>query len=130
MSQDVNISSNNAIPEFKQLAVNAEGMDQFRRGVDQLSTIIENWITQSIGDSNYERAIEAIGVLREECIELEEPVAANKFVKRLKDKLLNEELGGDRLEFWWRFKKAKLGLIEKKDSSTSDVTEDDARKVS
>ncbi|KAI9672756.1 MAG: ATP-dependent DNA helicase II subunit 2 [Alyxoria varia] len=130
MTQDVNISPSNAIPEFKQLAVNAEGMDQFRRGVDQLSKIIENWISQSVGNSNYERAIEGIGVLREECIELEEPGAANRFIKGLKEKLLKEELGGDRLEFWWRFKQAKVGLIEKKDSSTSDVTEEDARKVS
>jgi len=38
--------------------------------------------------------------------------------------------GGDRREMWWKVKKARLGLIDKKTSEVSDVSEEDAQAVS
>ncbi|KAI4265113.1 MAG: hypothetical protein L6R35_007198, partial [Caloplaca aegaea] len=93
----------------------------------QLGTVIEARITDSFGDIAYARALEEIGVMREELIELEEPDVYNSFAKALKEKLLAEKLGGNRRDFWWEFRKSKLGLIDQRTLETSTVTEDDAR---
>ncbi len=60
-------------------------------------------------------------------IEMEEPRIWNEFIRGLKGKLLGQELGGERREMWWEVRKHKLGLIEKKTSQPSSVTEEEAR---
>ncbi|KAL1986354.1 hypothetical protein VTN96DRAFT_6433 [Rasamsonia emersonii] len=121
------ISANNAIPEFKQSLVNAETIDAVRDAVSQMESIIENHIRSSFGDANYDRVIEELGVLREELIAYEEPDLYNDFLRRLKDKILNEELGGDRRELWWLVRRQRVGLIDKKASERVEVTEQEAR---
>lgn len=124
------ISPNNAIPEFKQTLASAETIDAVRDAVSQMEGIIENQIRDSFGDANYTRVIEELGVLREELIAYEEPSLYNEFLRRLKDKILKEELGGDRRELWWLIRRQRVGLIDKKASDRADVTEQEAKEVS
>ncbi|PGH15087.1 ATP-dependent DNA helicase II subunit 2 [Helicocarpus griseus UAMH5409] len=126
----VKISSENAIPEFKQSLVSSQDLDAVKDAVKQMSTIIENQIRHSLGDANYERAVEGLGTMKEELVAFEEPGLYNDFIRSLKAKLLGDELGGDRREMWWYIRKNRLGLIDKKLSEFSDVTEEDARAVS
>lgn len=123
------ISSENAIPEFKQILDAAENIETIHDATRQLGDIIRKWIASSFGDNTYDQAVEAVRVMREECISLEEPGVYNDFVLDLKHKLLKEELQGDRREMWWRIRVNKLGLIEKKTSSASEVDEVEAKKV-
>lgn len=51
------------------------------------------------------------------------------FVGDLKKRLLSGELGGDRREMWWKVRKARLGLIDAKESEVSEVTEGEAKEV-
>lgn len=60
-------------------------------------------------------------------IEMEDPIIWNEYIQRLKGKLLGEELGGERREMWWAIRKNKLGLIEKKASDRSSVTDEEAK---
>lgn len=108
----------------------AEDVDSIGRAVKQLSTIIENWIKHSLGDSAYDKAVEAIGVMRKECIEMEEPGLYNDAMKNLKGKIVGEELGGERGEMWWKIRSNKLGLIDNKISPVSEVDEEEAKAVS
>ncbi|KAL8971589.1 MAG: hypothetical protein Q9197_003192 [Variospora fuerteventurae] len=121
------ISAQNAIPEFRQVVNTTDSIDGIREAAQQLGTVIEARITDSFGDIAYARTLEEIGVMREELIELEEPDVYNSFAKALKEKLLAEKLGGNRKDFWWEFRKSKLGLIDQRTLETSTVTEDDAR---
>ncbi|KAJ5130402.1 uncharacterized protein N7515_006441 [Penicillium bovifimosum] len=121
------ISTENAIPEFKQTLSRAENVDAIHDAVQQMARIIESQITHSLGHSNYDRVIEGLGTMREELVDYEEPSVYNDFVRQLKGKLLNEELGGDRRELWWFVRKGKLGLIEKKEVDSSVVEEGEAR---
>ena len=102
-------------------------MDDIRDAAQQLATIIETQIKDSFGDIAYPRAVEELGVLREEMVDLEEPGIYNDMIKELKRKVLAEELGGDRREMWWEIRKNKLGLIEKKVSEVSTVDEEEAK---
>lgn len=68
--------------------------------------------------------------MREELTALEEPRIYNKFIKELKEKLLKGELGGDRREMWWEIRRHQLGLVTRKMSGLSDVTDEEARQVS
>jgi len=99
--------------------------------VAQFGSIITDMIRFSLGDQKYDQAVEAIDVMRSECVELEEPGLYNEWLRELKGRLLEEEeAGGDRREMWWKVKKARLGLIDKKTSEVSDVSEEDAQAVS
>lgn len=124
------ISAKNAIPEFKQILSTTEDLEAVKDAVKQMSTIIESQITNSFGDSAYDRALEGLGVMREELTDLEEPGLYNAFIRELKTKILGGKLGGDRREMWWFVRKSRAGLIDKKMSNLSDVSEEDATKVS
>ncbi|KAL8844006.1 MAG: hypothetical protein Q9176_001701 [Flavoplaca citrina] len=121
------VSVQNAIPDFRRLLDSAESIEALQDAAQQLGKIIEGRIKDSFGDIAYERALQEIKILREEMIEMEEPVVFNNFARHLKRKLLAEELGGNRKDFWWEFRKSKLGLIDSKAAATSDATEEDAR---
>ncbi|KGO71826.1 DNA helicase, ATP-dependent, Ku type [Penicillium italicum] len=121
------ISTENAIPEFKQTLSRAENIDAIHDAVQQMAKIIETQITHSLGHSNYDRVIESLGTMREELVDYEEPVVYNDFVRQLKGKMLREELGGDRRELWWFVRKGKLGLIGKSEVDSSAVEEEEAQ---
>ncbi|KAF9886076.1 ATP-dependent DNA helicase II subunit 2 [Aspergillus nanangensis] len=120
------ISPSNAIPEFKQTLSLAEDIESIKGAAKQMAAIIEDQIKNSLGDANYDRCVEELGVMRDELISYEEPASYNEFVTHLKNKLLKEELGGDRREVWWLIRKSKLGLIHQRESDQSKVTEADA----
>ncbi|CAG8888154.1 unnamed protein product [Penicillium egyptiacum] len=121
------ISTENAIPEFKQTLARAENIDAIHDAVQQMAKIIETQITHSLGHSNYDRVIEGLGTMREELVDYEEPALYNDFVRQLKGKMLREELGGDRRELWWFVRKGKLGLIGKSEVDSSAVEEEEAQ---
>ncbi|KAJ6079523.1 hypothetical protein N7467_009276 [Penicillium canescens] len=121
------ISAENAIPEFKQTLSRADSVDAIHDAVKQMADIIETQIKHSLGDANYDRVVEGLGTLREELVDYEEPSSYNDFLRRLKGKLLAEELGGDRRELWWLVRRNKLGLIDKSVVESSDVSEVEAQ---
>jgi hypothetical protein len=124
------ISPENAIPEFKQTLANTADIKVIEDAVKQMCGLVEDQIKDSLGDINYDRAIEGLGTMREELIAFEEPNLYNQFIRRLKQKLLNDELNGDRREMWWLIRRHKLGLIAKIDSEQSDISLQEAREVS
>lgn len=93
----------------------------------QLGNIIRGYIKSSMGDSGYGRAVEAISVMREEALEHEEPGLFNEFMVGLKKELLSGGLGGDRGEMWFSLRRSKLGLIQRRETSNSEVDEDAAK---
>ena len=120
------ISSENAIPEFKQALAITDSLDAVEDVVKQMTAIVEYQIRHSFGDSAYDRAVEELGVMRQEMIDLEEPRLYNDMLRELKRKIMAEELGGNRREMWWFIRKNRIGLIDKRASPVSDVTEEEA----
>ena len=80
-----------------------------------------------MGGSGYDRAIEALSVMREQMIELEVPKLYDDVLRDLKKKVLSGELGGERSDMWYKVRMERLGLIHQKESAWSDITEEDAR---
>ena len=120
----------NAVPEFKQMLATTEDIDGIADATKQMSRVIFSQIEHSLGDSGYGRAVEGMRVMREELTALEEPGMYNEFAKKLKQKLFAGDLGGDRREMWFEIRKARLGLIDKKQSDLSGLTEEEAKLVS
>lgn len=120
------ISSNNAIPEFKQLLASTQDLDAIKDGVMQMSTIVEDLIKTSFGEKNYDRVLEILGALRGEMIEMEEPELYNHALRQIKKKIMAKELGGDRTELWYKIRISKLGLISSDVSNTSEVSREEA----
>lgn len=124
------ISPENAIPDYKRALISSEEVEQIADATKQMGAIVQSLITDSFGDNKYAQAMESIGVIREELINLEEPGQYNEFVRDLKKKLLSGTLGGDRRDFWFKMRWAKLGLIIQSQSEASTVTLEEADEVS
>jgi ATP-dependent DNA helicase 2 subunit 2 len=122
----VKIDSQNLIPSFKQALAATDDLDAIQAAADEMGKSIKTYISSSVGESGYGRALEAIRVMRDELTELEEPEIYNAFIRDLKKEILGGELKGDRREMWWRIKGSRYGLIDRKRSFASDVTEDEA----
>lgn len=122
----VKISSENLVPSFKQALAATDDLEAIQEAANAMAAEIRNLIKNSVGESGYGRALEAVRVFRDEITELEEPDMYNTFVRELKSELLGGELGGDRREMWWRVRGSKYGLIDRKRCFASDVSEEDA----
>lgn len=127
--QNGNISEDNAIPDFKRALQAASELEAINDAATQMGAIVRSLITNSFGDSKYEQAMECLSTLREEMIELEEPSLYNDFVRDLKKGLLSGALGGDRRDFWFKIRWARMGLVGKEQSEPSEVTHDEAEEV-
>ncbi|XXG96623.1 hypothetical protein Hte_002911 [Hypoxylon texense] len=122
------IDPNNAIPEFKQMVEYASEESEIEDAAKQMGGIIRSLITNSLGDSGYDRAVENLGVFRDTMVRWEMPALYNSFLVDFKKRLLSGELGGDRRELWWQMKGARssLGLIDQSVSEPSNVTPEEA----
>lgn len=95
-----------------------------------MGRIIEDLMTNSIGERNNHRVLEHLAVMREELKEFEEPNMFNDFLNKFIGDLLAKKLGGPRREMWWLMKRKKLGLIDKTEQPNSSVDEKEAQEVS
>jgi ATP-dependent DNA helicase 2 subunit 2 len=124
------ISPENAVPDFKRALNSSEEIEQIADATKQMGAIVRSLVTDSFGDNKYAQAMESIGAMREELTNLEEPGLYNDFARDLKKSLLSGTLGGDRRDFWFKIRWAKLGLIDKSQSEVSTVTLEEADDVS
>jgi ATP-dependent DNA helicase 2 subunit 2 len=124
------ITPENPIPEFKRILDSSDDLAVVEDASKQMGSIIRSLVTDSFGDSKYAQAMECLGVMREELINMEEPKLYDAFVTDLKKKLLSGALGGDRRDFWFKIRFAKLGLIDQSQSEVSTVTVEEAQEVS
>jgi ATP-dependent DNA helicase 2 subunit 2 len=122
----VKIEPGNLIPSFKQALAVTDDLSAIQDAANDMAKHIKTYISESVGDSGYQRALEAIRVMREELTELEEPEIYNSLIRELKNDILEKKLGGERREMWWRIRGSKYGLIDRKRSLASDVTEEEA----
>lgn len=128
-SRQGQISPENAIPDFKNALETADSEAALEDASKQMGTIIRSLVTDSFGDSKYSQAIECCGVMREELINMDEPNLFNIFVRELKKQLLSGALGGDRRDFWFKLRWARLGLVDSIQSESSDVAPEAADEV-
>ncbi len=129
-SKRKNINPRNAIPEFKQMVENSDDTKGIKEAVKQMGSIIRTVVTDSLGDSGYERALEHLHVMRGQMIAMEEPNLYNAFIGDFKKRLLQGEFNGDRRELWYKMKGTRLGLIDSTISESSEVTSEEATEVS
>ena len=120
------IDPSNAVPEFKQMLDLAEDEGVMIEAMKQMTVIVEDQIRNSFGDSKYHQALEGISTMRQAMVEMEEPKQYNNILRNLKKKLIAGDLGGDRKEMWYLIRSKRVGLIDKRLSPMSDVTQDQA----
>lgn len=119
----------NAVADFTHMVDTAESDTIFEQAALQMGQIICNLVADSLADFHYERVVECMGVFRDQMNSVEEPSHYNNFLKSFKKKILSGELGGDRREFWYRVKEARLGLIDDRMSNASKISTTEAEEV-
>jgi ATP-dependent DNA helicase 2 subunit 2 len=72
-----------------------------------MGAIIGNQIRNSLGDANYGRVVEELGVMKN-VIAYEEPSLYNDFLRHLKKTILQNELAGDRRQLWWLIRRSNV----------------------
>ncbi|KAF1919022.1 ATP-dependent DNA helicase II subunit 2 [Ampelomyces quisqualis] len=122
----VKIDSSNLIPSFKNALAASDDLETIQEAADSMSSEIRSLIKNSVGDSGYGRALEALRVMRDELTELEEPEIWNAFVRGLKADILEGKLNGNRKDMWWKIRGSRYGLVDRKRSLVSDITEEEA----
>jgi ATP-dependent DNA helicase 2 subunit 2 len=122
----VKIDPANLVPSFKQALAVTDELAAIQSAADAMAKEIRSLVKNSVGESAYGRALEALRVMRDELTELEEPEMYNNFVRDFKKELLEDALNGDRREMWWKLRGNRYGLIDQKKSLISDVTEKEA----
>lgn len=125
------ISKANAVPEFKQFLEDADTDKAVADAVNQMIDIIigDKGFLSGAEDTENERALEHIRVLRGEMVEYEFPDIYNNFIKDLKTRVLKNEFG-ERREFWVKLSHNRLGLIDHETVEASDVSPEEAAQVS
>jgi ATP-dependent DNA helicase 2 subunit 2 len=122
----IKIDAANLIPSFKNALAASDDLETIQEAADSMSGEIRTLIKGSVGDSGYGRALEALRVMRDELTELEEPEIWNAFIRGLKSDLLEGKLNGNRKDMWWKIRGSKYGLVDRKRSLVSEVTEEEA----
>lgn len=120
------IDSENLIPSFKQTLDVTDDLEAIQDAANAMGAEIRKLIRNSVAESAYGRALEAMRVMRDELTELEEPDMWNDFITSLKKEVRTGELGGDRREMWWRIRGSKYGLVDRKKCFASSVSEEQA----
>ena len=110
-AQTCRLTRVNPIPGFKQYLIYSHDPERWEIATAQFGEIIENRVRESFGGISYNRALEEMGVFREEAEEMQRADTWNAWLRQFKIKLVQEELGGDRAEFWYEVRKEKLGLV-------------------
>jgi ATP-dependent DNA helicase 2 subunit 2 len=122
----VKIDASNLIPSFKNALAASDDLETIQEAANTMAREIRALVKNSVGESGYGRALEALRVMREEITELEEPEIWNTFIRGLKADLLEGKLNGNRKDMWWKIRGSKYGLVDRKRSLVSDVTEEEA----
>jgi ATP-dependent DNA helicase 2 subunit 2 len=121
------ISPDNAIPEFRQWLDQTDDFPQVKEAVKQMGAIVQKLVADSYGDQNYARAIEALGVVREEIVKLEMADIWNDLLREVKEKLKKGELGGERREWWYQLRGKRLGLIDNTENQYGGVKPEETK---
>ena len=125
------ISSVNPIGDFKKM-VSDRKVDLVETAINQMQTMIERYVKQSLKGDLYGKAIECLAALRETCVVEDEAVKYNDFLKRIK-RIFGGEVGNSHSDFYHMLRDAakdtKLSLITDIESATSSiVTENESKK--
>ena len=129
-AKKLKISSNNAIPEFKQHLLHHSSIEAIKDTCAQMEALVREAITNSFADMLYGKACDMMKVMREELVDLDEPDIYNDFVKSLKSDLLAGKLGGNRTDMWKEVQKHRLGLLTAEESERSGTTDEQAKLAS
>ncbi|KAH6687152.1 SPOC like C-terminal domain-containing protein [Plectosphaerella plurivora] len=116
------VSRENAIPDLIQSLHASTEPNQLEEIAKQMGEVIHDLVTESFGDTAYERALENLKSMRTNLVAYEVPQLYNDFLRDFKKRLLAGELGGDRREMWWRIRTARQGLVDKTQSDLSEIS--------
>jgi ATP-dependent DNA helicase 2 subunit 2 len=103
------IDPRNAIAEFKQQMNKATSRD-IPDIAQQMQTIIETTIRESIGNINYGRALNYIQAFRDGMEDMEEPEMYNTWAASLKKKIMEGRMNGERSEMWLKIAARRFDL--------------------
>jgi ATP-dependent DNA helicase 2 subunit 2 len=79
-----------------------------------------------VGDVNYDRSLELIRTMREQCFDNGVEDMYNDIIRDLKKKILAEELNGDRTEMWRKIRLSRMNLIVATEDNPGGASKEEA----
>ena len=117
------ISKHHPISDFREMLRNKKE-DLVEKAIHQLKALIIELIKSSNGTTSFSKALELVLVLREGCVQEDEPDLFNDFVRDIKENLCDEDNVRDFLNV---LRKEEIALISKAESHQSKVSPDKAK---
>ena len=123
------VDPENAISSFKMMLAHPQAghEDTINEAAAQLGTVIEKQLRKRFGATVVDQVLEKMGVFRTEMEGLDAAEPWNAWLRGLKKKLFDGDLGGDGHEIMWQIRVHGLGLLHAGVLENSDVSEAEAR---
>uniref|UniRef100_A0A914VAH2 VWFA domain-containing protein n=1 Tax=Plectus sambesii TaxID=2011161 RepID=A0A914VAH2_9BILA len=115
-----NIGSVNPVRDFNSLVVR-----DFNQAVTQLISMIQQFVFDTLGNQAlYQKTLDCLMALRDAALQYAKPDSYNEYLMRLKEDCVTN----NRTDFWKQLLQhsAKVKPISKSESSSSDMTQDEA----
>ena len=90
----------------------------------QMQSIIEDSIRESVGNVNYDGALNYIEVFHDGMEEIEEPEMYNSWMSSLKKKMLDGKMNGDRSEMWYKIRTKKFDVAMQRPDDDPEEAQD------
>lgn len=115
------ISMVHPVSDFNDMRKNKKH-DLMESAMTKMAAVIERLVQESIRGSYYEKALACLAELRKGCLEEDEALFFNDFLRRMRDRYRD----GPHRHFWNLVVRKGVTLISQSENRTSDVTDEES----
>lgn len=116
------VGSLQPVQDFEAMLARRDSDEWVPKAIREMKKLINDLLESAYKGNTYEKAMACLVVLRKGCVEHEEPLEFNNFLRDLVSKCCGKRLN----DFWDLIVDRRLTLINKGEASDSDVSEEEA----
>ncbi|KAI5059201.1 hypothetical protein GOP47_0025520 [Adiantum capillus-veneris] len=110
------------VQDFQAMLARGDSDEWVTKAIRQMKKLIVNFLDSAYKGNTYEKSMACLSAMRKGCVEQEEPMEFNDFLRDLANKCRGKRLD----DFWDLVRDQRLTLISKEEAPDSDVSEEEA----
>lgn len=117
------IGSSTPVQDFEAMLARRDSDEWVPKAIREMKKLITDLLDSSYKGNTYHKAMDCLVALRNGCVQQEEPMEFNNFMRGLGNNCQGKRLN----DFWELIVSKNVSLINKNEAADSDVTEDEAK---
>ncbi|XP_057869345.2 ATP-dependent DNA helicase 2 subunit KU80 isoform X2 [Cryptomeria japonica] len=113
------------VQDFEAMLARRDSDEWVPKAIREMKKLISDLLDNSYNGNTYSKALDCLLALRSGCVQQEEPMGFNNFMRELAIKCRSKRLN----DFWELIVSKNLTLINKGEAADSDVTEEEAKAI-